>query len=162
MMIYMDTSDVLKLFLEQEGCETVRQLIQDASELKTSVVTYPEARSAFARLARERRIPKAILDEALRDFERFWPTYSASEVDETLAFEAGELAERYRLRGCDSVQLACYARIVRASAPGEVLFSSSDVRLARAAQALASRLLRVPPPWFKAAEPATAKEAIHN
>lgn len=153
---------MLKLFLEQEGFETVRELVEYASELKTSVVTYPEARSAFARLVRERRIPRAVLDKAMGRFERAWPTYTASEVDETLASEAGELAERYRLSGCDRLQLASYARVLRASAPTQVYFSSSDVRLSHAAQAFASRLARVPPPWLKGVRAPRAVEVGQN
>lgn len=159
MTVYLDTSDLLKLFVEQEGFEAVRKLVHEASDLETSVVAYPEARSAFGRLKREGRLSAADLARTRDDFERAWATYNVQEISEALACEAGELAARYRLRGCDSLHLACYARIVQAIAPVEVRFSSSDVRLLRAAQALASRLAGARPPWLEGARASRLEEA---
>ena len=54
----------------------------------------------------------------------------------------GELAERYRLRGFDSVHLATFAEVARRAGARETRFSSFDDRLNQAAQRLAQRLER--------------------
>lgn len=150
MTVYLDTSNLLKLFVAQEGFEEVRQLVESASDLETSVVAYPEARAAFARMRHRSEVPAQDIDAAKVAFERLWREFDARRVDDDLAREAGELAERYRLTGCDSLHLACYARVLRACAPRPVTFSSSDVKLSRAAQAYASRFAGARAPWLEA------------
>lgn len=74
-------------------------------------------------------------------FEADWPRYLAVGVSAAICREAGVLAERYRLRGYDSVHLACYLEIARAVGAAGIQFSSFDDRLNRAARA-AVRTLR--------------------
>ncbi len=54
MTLYLDTSALVKLYILEAGSEDVLQWIADASSVCTSVVTFPEARSAFGRRLRER------------------------------------------------------------------------------------------------------------
>lgn len=58
----------------------------------------------------------------------------------------GELAERYRLRGYDSVHLASFAEVVRGMGAAGARFSSFDDRLNRAARAFTRALARQRPP----------------
>jgi hypothetical protein len=54
-----------------------------------------------------------------------------------LARRAGELADRFTLRGFDAIHLASFELILqRASAEEDVQFSTADDRLARAARRL--------------------------
>jgi predicted nucleic acid-binding protein len=145
--LYLDTSSLLKTFVEEDGSDEMRQRAAAASSLATSVVTYAEARAALARLRRERRLSSGALEEAKRQLEEGWQRCTTVAVRDRLIREAGEFAERYRLKGCDSVQLASYAEVVRGHAPEEVQFSTDDRRLDRAARALASRLAGRRPPW---------------
>jgi len=64
------------------------------------------------------------------------------DATDALCRTAGELAERYRLRGFDSVHLATFAEVARRADPRETRFSSFDDRLNQAARRLARRLKR--------------------
>ena len=52
MVIYLDTSALLKLYVEEEGRALVEEAIA-SSDIVTSTVTYAEARAGLARRLRE-------------------------------------------------------------------------------------------------------------
>lgn len=93
----------------------------------------PEARAALARRRRERALTVAAFTRAKRAFDDDWTRYLAVEVSASVCREAGELAERYRLRGYDAVHLASYLEIARGAGVTGTQFSSFDDRLNRAA-----------------------------
>ena len=72
--------------------------------------------------------------------------YVAVDVTAAICHEAGDLAERYRLRGFDSVHLASFVDMARGVGGAEARFSSFDDRLNRAAKAVARALARMPRP----------------
>lgn len=53
MIVYIDTSDLVKLYVEETGSERIKDIIQNATVISTSIVAYAEARSAFARKQKE-------------------------------------------------------------------------------------------------------------
>jgi predicted nucleic acid-binding protein len=140
--LYLDTSSLVKLYVAEPGTEAVRKLVNQATIVATSLVAYPETRAALARRRRERALRPAAFMSAKRTFEADWPKYFTIEVSASLCREAGELAERYRLRGYDSVHLASYAEIARQAGARQTRFSSFDDGLNRAARSLGRRLAR--------------------
>lgn len=142
MTLYLDTSSLIKLFVEEEGSEAVRQLLGDADVAATSVVAYPEARATLARLRREGALTAEKFVSAKRDFEEQWPAYLSLEVTDQVGRAAGDFAEQYRLRGYDSVHLASFAAVARRAGLRDTTFSSFDDRLNRAARSLARALAR--------------------
>jgi uncharacterized protein len=133
MIVYFDTSSLVKLYVEEEGSEGVRKLLQRAELVATSVVAYPEARAALARQRREGGLTSAGYARARRDFEQDWPRYLTIEVSEAVYRSAGDLDEKHRLRGFDSLHLASYVFLRRGGA-GQVRFSAFDDALNRAAR----------------------------
>lgn len=142
MTLYLDTSSAIKLYVSEADSDKVRTLVEDAAVVATSVVTYAETRAALARLRRERALTVATFRSAKREFEQQWPSFLKLDATDALCRTAGELAERYRLRGFDSVHLASFAQVARRAGPGETRFSSFDDRLNKAARNLAWRLRR--------------------
>ena len=140
MTLYLDTSSLVKLYVTETGSDAVRQLVRDASIVATSVVAYAEARAAFARLRRDRALTAARFGSVKRKFSEQWPTYLALEATEALCRSAGEFAERYGLRGFDSIHLASYAEVARRAGVAGTRFSSFDDRLNHASRRL--RVLR--------------------
>ena len=59
MILYFDSSSLVKLYVEEAGSDSVRRLAAGASRIAVSIVAYPEARSAFARRRRERGLTPA-------------------------------------------------------------------------------------------------------
>ena len=140
MTVYLDTSSLVKLFVEEAGSEDVRELVARATVVATSIVAYPETRAALARLRRDGHLTPSKLATSKRHFEAQWPTVLALEVTSAVAREAGEFAERYALRGFDALHLASFAEIARRSGPATTEFSSFDDRLNRAAARVTGRL----------------------
>jgi predicted nucleic acid-binding protein len=133
LIAYLDTSSLVKLYVEEEGSLLVRELIERADLVATSVVAYPEARAAFARQRREGGLTAGGYTRARNDFERDWPRYLTIEVREAVYRSAGELAEKHHLSGFDSLRLASYVSLRRGGA-GQVRFSAFDEALNRAAR----------------------------
>ena len=143
MTVYLDTSSLVKLYVAEAGSDVVRQLVRDATVVATSVVAYVETRAALARLRRERGLTAAKFAATKRDFEAEWPTYLTMEATGALCRAAGDLAERYSLRGFDSIHLASFAEVSRRGGTQETRFSSFDQRLNQAAGKLTRALVRI-------------------
>jgi hypothetical protein len=77
---------------------------------------------------------------AKREFEQQWPSFMKLDATDALCRTAGELAERFRLRGFDSVHFSTFAEVARRVGPRQTRFSSFDDRLNQATQRLARRL----------------------
>ncbi len=106
MICYLDTSALIKLYIEEEGSELVREKVSNASLVATSKVAYAEARAGFARCMREGLLERNSYDEAVGYFNCDWPSFFIMEVTDMVIFKAGELVERYALRGFDAIHMA--------------------------------------------------------
>ncbi|HEX7528241.1 MAG TPA: type II toxin-antitoxin system VapC family toxin [Thermoanaerobaculia bacterium] len=133
MIIYLDTSSLIKLYVEEKGSRLVRELVERAALVATSVVTYAEARAALSRQRREGGLTAAGFGQAKNDFEQDWPRYLAVEVSEVVYRRAGDLAEKHHLRGFDSLHLASCLSLYGEGVP-QIRFSSFDEALNRAAR----------------------------
>jgi predicted nucleic acid-binding protein len=133
--VYVDTSDLVKLYFDEAGSEAIRQLVERTDVLATSVVAYAETRSTFARRRRERFLSRAQHAAAVTQFDLDWPRIVSIPVDADLARSAGRMADRLGIRGFDAIHLASFERLASHS-EGELIFSSSDERLVKAARRL--------------------------
>jgi predicted nucleic acid-binding protein len=140
--LYLDTSSLVKLYVAEPGADVVRKLVNTAAIVATSVVAYAEARAALARLRRESALRPAAFASIKRALDEDWPRYLTLDVTASISRAAGDLAERYGLRGYDSIHLASFMEIARRAGVRETRFSSFDHRLNRAAQAVARTLAR--------------------
>ena len=133
MNLYLDTSALVKLYIDDEGSSTCRQAVVDARLVATSVVAYVEARAALARRRRERALSPSAHRGIIRSLDRDWGRYLRIEASEALIHEAASLAERHRLRGYDAIHLAS-AILLKNRLAEPVAFSSWDVALEAAAR----------------------------
>ena len=142
MTLYLDTSSLVKLYVTEAGSDVVRRLVDDAHVVATSSVAYAETRAALARLRRERGLTAWKFARAKRELDEQWSTYLTLDATDALSRTAGELAERYRLRGFDSIHLASFAEVARRAGTDDTRFSSFDDRLNQAARKLTRTLAR--------------------
>ncbi len=134
MNLYLDTSSLFKLYVEELGSRAIEALASRAETVHTSRVAYAEFRGSIARARRDRRVLDIAYSEALADFENSWLTYSIKEVTEPLVHLAGDLAAKHFLRGFDAIHLA--SAVTLQQELGEpITFSASDDRLMEAARA---------------------------
>ena len=133
MTLYLDTSSLFKLYVEESGSDEVRQDLAEAETVATSAVSYPEARAAFARLRRDGQLTPTMFLAVKRDFDTDWSRLAIIEPTVSLCRAAGELAERHGLRGCVSIHLATYLELAGEKRGSDTRFSSFDRQLSRAA-----------------------------
>ena len=132
MILCLDASALVKLYVEEAGTPVVDSHVQRAEAVATALITYSEARAALARHRRDGALSVAELRRAVRELDREWGAYNIVDLTESLVRLAGALAERHALRGYDAVQLA--AALDLQAAGGHVEFCAFDTRLNRAAR----------------------------
>lgn len=132
MILYLDTSALVKLYIEESGSIAVAAAVEAAAAVATARITYAEARAAFARHARAGGLVPAELRRVVRHLDEEWGQYSIVEVTDAVVRRAGALAERHKLRAYDAVHLAAVLGVELAG--GDVEFSSFDDRLNQAAR----------------------------
>jgi len=133
LILYLDTSALVKLYVREQGSAKVRRSVEEADAVATSVVAYPEARAAFARLQRERPASGKRHRERVNQLDRDWQQFAVVELTQAVARSAGTLAEQHGLRGFDAIHLASALWLEAARVDG-VVFDAFDRRLAAAAE----------------------------
>lgn len=135
MTVYLDTSSLVKLYVEEVGSAAVVELVGEAAVVTTSVVAYAEMRAALARRRRERTLGATAGTNAAKRLDADWQRFIAIDVTTALARRAGQLADRFDLRGFGAIHLASFELVVeRAGEEDDVHFSSADAVLAKAAK----------------------------
>ena len=132
MILYLDSSALVKLFIAEQGSPSVHAWVARADSVATSRIAYAEACAAFARRYAERRLSRKEFAAARAALSAQWPTFAAVEIDE---FKAGELAITHNLRGFDAVHLVAALEIRKAVSAVPLLFCSYDQRQMVAARA---------------------------
>jgi uncharacterized protein len=136
-ILYLDSSALLKLYLDEPGSETLANAFSAAHSAASHLIAYAEVRAGLTKALVMNRLDDATLAEYRRQFERHWAAFEVVMVDEALARRAGDLAEHYRLRGYDSVHLAAAEAVLRvAGATAPFRFAVFDSGLATAARGL--------------------------
>jgi len=106
MIVYADTSALVKLFVTEKGSEATRDMLRQAQAMGTGLLTRAELGAALARGARRGLLSEEEALESRRRLETVWPTWIHLAVDEDLVRRAEVLAWEHGLRGYDAVHLA--------------------------------------------------------
>ena len=113
MICYLDTSALVKLYVEEEGSAQVREYVERALLVATSKVAYAEARAAFARCRREELLSESAYRKVVANLDADWSSYYVLELTDAVIREAGVLAERCALRGFDSIHLSSVLTLLK-------------------------------------------------
>lgn len=132
MILYLDTSSLVKLYVAEVHSGRVRGWTEEAEIVATCRVAYPEMISALTRRAREGDFDKRDYDLLVKTFSKEWQRFAVVDFDE---FDAGRLAAVYGLRGFDAVHLSAAKLLSLAGSSPSVAFSSFDEKLNSAAAA---------------------------
>ena len=130
MILYLDSSALVKLYVEEPSSDEVLAAVARADVIATSMVAYPEIRSALSRRARGGQITRAAERAATGWLHQDWPHYASLPVDQGLSRHAGELAAGHGLRGFDAVHLAAVFRF--AASGDDLVVGCFDQTLVRA------------------------------
>ena len=130
MILYLDTSSLVKLYLREAHTSLVKKWVMEAEIVATCRIAYPETMSAINRRFRQGDLPEKEYNLLIAKFSKDWGRFAAIDFDE---FEAGRLVKIYGLRGFDAVHLSA-ARLLKASQYNiSISFSSFDEKLNNAA-----------------------------
>lgn len=134
-ILFCDTSALVKLFVQEQHSETLREAALSCSHLLVSELAWVEMCAALALKQRTRNLDAPQSDQALQSLRAQWGGYYKLGVDPALVASAGELALAFGLRAYDSVQLASVQHAHQQT--GDTLvFACFDRQLNRAAVAL--------------------------
>jgi uncharacterized protein len=133
-ILYLDSSALLKLFVAEPGSGLVGEATARAAAVATHLIAYPELRAGLARAVRMNRLGVAALGPLVLEFERRWASLDVLAVSEPLIRRAGDLAARHGLRGYDSVHLAAVLNLRELAGAGrDLCFGVFDANLRAAA-----------------------------
>lgn len=135
MLLYLDTSALVKLYVSEAHSDVVTVLHQQAEVVASHQIAFVEFHAALARRNREGDVSTEQFEALKQEFAEDWPDYLHVETDAGLLQSAAELAEAFSLRAYDSVHLAA-ARHLQQHAKLPVVFACFDKRLNLAAKML--------------------------
>jgi predicted nucleic acid-binding protein len=141
-ILYLDTSSLVKLYVAEAHSDLVRRWTEEAEIVATCRVAYPEMISALNRRYRAGDLGRKDHERILAAFAGEWRRFAAMDFDE---IAAGHLAAVHGLRGVDAVHLSACKLLQSAEDAPAVAFSSFDEKLNNAAAAEHLTVLRATP-----------------
>jgi predicted nucleic acid-binding protein len=133
MILYADTSALVKLFVAEEGSQPTRDLLLEAWTIGTGLLTRAELVAALARGAKRGLLSVMEAHQAREQVEAVWPTWIHISIDESVVSLAEALAWEHNLRGYDSIHLAS-ALTWQKQLRHTVVMATFDLELSAAAQ----------------------------
>lgn len=136
MILYLDTSALVGLYVAEDVSSRVRQARGRAESVATSTLAWPEALAAFARKYREASLTEREYDRVLAAFREDWSTWIRQPLDRRLLPETARILRDHRLTGADAVHLATALFFQRRfhDAGEQVQFACNDRRLQSSAE----------------------------
>lgn len=132
MILYCDTSALIKRYVEERGTADIDRLWENASVISTSVVAFAETISAFSRKSREGLLTKAEFSRILKKFRADYEHLILVPISGDLNGTIERLARRHSLRGLDLIHLAS-AMVFAGQKTPKIVFACFDSLLNRAA-----------------------------
>ena len=133
MIVYADTSALVKLFVRETSSDATREKLGQAQALGTGLLTRAELGSALARGAQRGYLSTEEALEARHSLEVVWGSWVHIAIDEALASRAERIAWKYSLRGYDAVHLAA-ARVWKEELGHQIVLATFDKELWKAAE----------------------------
>ena len=134
MILYLDTSALVKKYFRESGSNKVLSQWRKARAVATSSIAYAEALASFCRKKREANISANLFHAVLASFREDWKSLICVQVNDDLNDIIAKILSHHPLRGFDSIHLAS-ALILHEAVPEDFLFACFDKRLVKAAVA---------------------------
>lgn len=130
MIVYTDTSALVKLYVREAGSDQMTGLVAGKT-VAVSDLAYAEAHATFARRYREGIDSQPVHLALCQQFDREWRSLLRLPVHGDVLRGIPELCRRHPLRAGDAVQLSSALVLMEARLP--MTFASCDARLLSAA-----------------------------
>lgn len=106
MILYLDTSALVKRYVLESGSKEVDALLTQAEAAGSVSLTHVEMASALAKAARMNWVEIEEAQAAWQDFLSHWPSFVRLTFTQPLIDRASRLAWDYGLRAYDATHLA--------------------------------------------------------
>ena len=126
MILYCDTSALVKRYVVEEGTELVDRYWEDAFAISTSVVAFAEALSVFNRKRREKVLSGKEYSGIVRKFKNDYRKMVLIPVSERINEIVERLLKTYPLRGFDAIHLASAVLLKEETKIEEITFACFD------------------------------------
>ena len=132
MILYLDTSALVKRYFKEPYSDEVIAKWQEATEIVTSSVAYAETLAAVHRKKRESALKEDLVNKIAADLRADWNSFIRIQVNDELNKYFDKAINGYPLRGFDAIHLAS-AMIMNETFPDNLLFACLDQALTQAA-----------------------------
>ena len=133
MIVYFDTSALLKRYLREAGSDEVNAFLEDDHIFGSLVLTQVEMSAAFQKAVRMNIVSSKLAKEIWHDFLNDWQSFTRLRVMAGTIEKASDIAWKYSLRGYDSLHLAA-ALLWQETLGMQVTFAAFDRDLWLASQ----------------------------
>jgi len=133
MILYCDTSALIKRYVEEEGSEDINKLWEGASVVATSVVAFAETMATFNRKFREAVFSTREYRVTIEEFKKDYGQLVLVPLNQDLDKSIENILKRHPLRGFDAIHLASALVFFHAEAP-PLVFACFDSVLNQAAR----------------------------
>lgn len=132
MILYCDTSALIKRYVEEDGSDQVDHLWEGGSTVVTSTVAFAEIMATIARKYREGILSKSGYQKTISEFKSDYIKLILVPIGPELNQLIEKLLFKHPLRGFDTIHLAS-ALLIHKEGPLAVQFACFDRRLNQAA-----------------------------
>ena len=142
-MLYIDSSALVKRYVQESGSKAVTSRFEKGEAIYTSVLSFAEVHAAIGRKYRDKELSVDEKGKLVDEFQTDWlSSLSILELTTNTMFALPSLCEQYFLKASDAIHLSAAFWLrdaIRLSAKGfegggnVVEFGVSDLRLGEAA-----------------------------
>jgi predicted nucleic acid-binding protein len=133
-MIYLDSSALVKRYVQEEGTDFVKSILAGHGLITTSKLTYPEILSALMRKVRAGEIERKMFNGIVEMFDKDWDHVLVLDFHNDLLQIVKVVIEKHPLKAADAIHLSS-ALWLKLSSKADVTFVASDSNLLKAAGA---------------------------
>lgn len=135
MIVYFDTSALVKIYVSEDHSDLVREYFSAADIHASHSIAYVEAHAAFAKAQRMGMLSLAEMKRVTASFVSDWPAFAKINITKRLLNRAAGLSQSEGLRGYDSLHLAA-AEQLQAQSDEPITLACFDQGLRRAGERL--------------------------
>ena len=132
MILYLDTSALVKRYFLEESSDDVIAILKSATQVVSSFVAYAETMACIYRKQREGGLAPDATSAIVSSFKSDWESFIRVKVNADLCGYIDKVVEAYPLRGFDAIHLAS-ALVIHQRLPRDFVFACFDDRLRHAA-----------------------------
>lgn len=106
MNIFIDTSALIKRYVNEIGSDTIDSLLSKTDIIYVSIITEIESFSTLRRLLYDKQITKREFLQLSKEIEKDFQFFTIIDFDESVIFLAKSLIMKHGLKTLDSIQLS--------------------------------------------------------